>query len=960
MSTSRIVAAAALAQAVREYGHLAATHRSARQAAAPARRSSTPASTVLPKPISQRCRPASSAVRPPRARRTPPRRSHDLRAIYSGTVGFDFDHIQVADERLWLHQCRRVAVTSPRRSKPATQRALLRRSDRGRELRALPAPDLSRPEALLDRRQRRPGADARRDASTRLPRAGTREVVIGMAHRGRLNVLTHVLGKPYAAIIAAFEGKKKPKAVGGDPPPCTTPSATTSPATSSTTSAPGSCAASTGMAVEVPMVLAPNPSHLEFVNPVVEGMVRASQDITDHPGDPGPRSQGQRRDRAPRRRGVPGTGRRRRDAQPLRTCRGYSTGGTIHIIVNNQVGFTTDPVDSRSTLYASDLAKGFEIPVVHVNADDPEACLAAARMAMAYRERVRQGLPDRSRRLPSLGPQRGRRAALHPAADVRADHQASDRARRSGPTGWSPTGVIAGGRADRARVARRWIAWPACAARSPTAQPRSRSTSTTPRAAPARGRNRRAGRPAARASTPRSTRCRTVSRSARSWRGSGSGAPRCSISPDGKIDWAHAETLAFAAIVADGIPIRLTGQDAERGTFSQRHLVLHDPANERDLRAAADAARRDRRRSRSTTARSPRMRRSGFEYGYSVHAPGRLVLWEAQFGDFANGAQIIIDQFIVAARAKWRQEPALVLLLPHGYEGQGPEHSSARLERYLAALGAGQHARRQLHDRRAVLPPAAAAGGAARRRSAAAGRDDAEEPAAQSAGGVDPGRARAAAPSGRCSTIHAAAGTPEQVTRARALQRQGRGRSRSQPAARRDAAASRSPASSNSRRSRTRRIRAVIERYPNLHEICLAAGRAAQHGRLDLHGAAAARAADASRGLDARYIGRPSEPARPRARSTCTCEEQARIVEAALRRRRRRSRRGEKTNGAQRRTARAKRRRSRTWPDQSAKNVGRMLERIITAIEQELTECRSKSGFHRSVSRWSTRWSVTG
>ncbi len=218
----------------------------------------------------------------------------------------------------------------------------------------------------------------------RLPRSGTREVVIGMAHRGRLNVLTHVLGKPYAAIIQAFEGKKKSKAVGGDPSNVNDPSEDFSGDVKYHLGA-RLLRGEHGMAVEVPMVLAPNPSHLEQVNPVVEGMVRASQDITDHPGEPGRDPKASVAIAIHGDAAFPGQG-VVAETLNLAGLRGYTTGGTIHIIVNNQVGFTTDPTDSRSTLYASDLAKGFEIPVVHVNADDPEACLAVCRMAMAYRQ----------------------------------------------------------------------------------------------------------------------------------------------------------------------------------------------------------------------------------------------------------------------------------------------------------------------------------------------------------------------------------------------------------------------------------------------------------------------------------------------------------------------------------------------------------------------------------------------
>jgi len=506
--------------------------------------------------------------------------------------------------------------------------------------------------------------------------SGTREVVIGMAHRGRLNVLTHVLGKPYAAIIQAFEGKKKSKAVGGDPSNVNDPSEDFSGDVKYHLGA-RLLRGEHGMAVEVPMVLAPNPSHLEQVNPVIEGMVRASQDITDHPGEPGRDPKASVAIAIHGDAAFPGQG---VVAETLNMAglRGYTTGGTIHIIVNNQVGFTTDPTDSRSTLYASDLAKGFEIPVVHVNADDPEACLAVCRMAMAYRQEFGKDFLVDLVGYRRWGHNEGDEPMFtqpvlyeqinnHPT--VRAIW--ADRLIASGEITQADADQLVSEAMDRLAGVRRSVTDGTAEVEVHEHHPAGRREVET--ALPeARLREIHAaihGLPDGFAIT---------SKLARQWER----RAKLLDSPDAKVDWALAETYAFAATISDGIPIRLSGQDAERGTFSQRHLVLHDPTNNATwtpLQHLPGAT------ASFAVYNSPLSEAAvvGFEYGYSVHASGRMVLWEAQFGDFSNGAQIMIDQFIAAARAKWLQHPSLVLLLPHGYEGQGPEHSSARLERYL-------------------------------------------------------------------------------------------------------------------------------------------------------------------------------------------------------------------------------------------------------------------------------------
>jgi 2-oxoglutarate dehydrogenase E1 component len=673
-SVAAVVGAASLTQAIREFGHLAvqldplgsAPHGApeldpAFHGITEPDLQALPA-TAVPSPLANGAANAADAI----AR---------LRYVYSSGIGYDFDQVQLADERAWLRDAVETGAFTERLDDDRKKRLLARLTEvegfekfihqtyLGQKRFSVEGTDTLIP--MLDEIVHEAAA------------TGVREVVIGMAHRGRLNVLTHVLGKPYAAILAAFEGSKgkafaadKDDEVSGD-----------------VKYHLGARLARTadGATVEVPLVLAPNPSHLEFVNPVVEGMARASQDDRTDPGVPGWDALGSMAILLHGDAAFPGQG-IVAETLNLSGLPGYTTGGTIHVIVNNQIGFTTDYGDSRSTLYAGDLAKGFEIPVVHVNADDPAACLTAANLAIAYRQRFRKDflidLVGYRRWGHNEGdepnftqPRMYATIAKHPTVRQlwAGDLVAAGIVAKDEPAAMLQ-GVLdnlaairrhlgeeqpgdGGGEPERPRQARREV---------DTAVPldtliryhdaiHALPAGHKPNAKLMRQWDKRAGVPQ---------------------------------SADGKVDWAHAETLALAAILADGTPIRLTGQDAERGTFSQRHLVLHDAnTGERwlPLQHLPDA------KASFALYNSPLSEAAavGFEYGYAVHAPDAMVLWEAQFGDFANGAQVLIDQFIVAARAKWQQEPGLVLLLPHGYEGQGPEHSSARLERFLQLSAEG-------------------------------------------------------------------------------------------------------------------------------------------------------------------------------------------------------------------------------------------------------------------------------
>ena len=590
-----------------------------------------------------------------------------LRAIYCGAIGYDYGHLQDRTEREWLEE----AIESERyrvRLSPTEKRALLER---------LTAVEVF--ERFLHRTfvgQKRfsiEGTDTlvpildeilRQVAETGIPK-----VAMGMAHRGRLNVLAHVLGKPYEQILAEFMGLDHREPV-----------ALTEGGTLGYTGDVKYHMGGIRAAGQLQVILAHNPSHLEFVDPVVEGMARALQERRDRPGAPEQDVDACLPILIHGDAAFPGEG-IVAETLNMSGIPGYATGGTLHIIVNNQLGYTTEPQEGRSTLYASDPARGFEIPVIHVNADDPEACLTAARLAFAYRQRFHKDVLIDLIGYRRWGHNEGdeptftqpvmyRRIAEHPTVRglwaqrlvaegiVTRDEAAALEQELFGKLQHLRQEVLT--RAQRADQVNGSIGsgaptLPTIATAVPleTLKELNRQAHTLP-----------AGfnlNPKLRRQLQR--RLEVVER-------------------EEVVDWAHAELLAFASLLAEGIPIRLTGQDTIRGTFSQRHVAFYDfETGERVIPLQQMPAAR----ASFAVYNSPLSEAGplGFEYGYSVQAPDALVLWEAQFGDFANVAQVIIDQFIVSGWAKWRQRSALVLLLPHGYEGQGPEHSSARLERFL-------------------------------------------------------------------------------------------------------------------------------------------------------------------------------------------------------------------------------------------------------------------------------------
>ena len=498
-------------------------------------------------------------------------------------------------------------------------------------------------------------------------RSGAHEVLIGIAHRGRLNVLTHVVGRSYTSILREFEGERSIDALIADPEGGTGDVKYHLSASESRMTAAG----------EIQVSVASNPSHLEAVDPVVEGLARAEQ--TDRTAGAGIHDPTValpiliHGDASFAGQGVVA------ETFNLHSLDGYSTGGTLHVIANNQVGFTTDPAEGRSTRYSSDLAKGFDVPIIHVNADDPEAALAAIRLALAYRDEFGHDVVVDLVGYRRFGHNEQDEAAYtQPLQTERIEQQAS--VRESYAARLVAEGVVGPEDASRMfesilealRAAHDELRTSFASPIPPAETPTRTDTGSAVMTAVSADRLTQLGEqlllvPDGYEVNPKLL--RQLERRRDSLR-------------EGGIDWGHAEALAFATLLEDGIPIRLSGQDTERGTFSHRQAVLHDPRTGETftpLQSLPGAA------ASFEIYNSPLSEYAAlaFEHGYSIAAPDALVLWEAQFGDFVNGAQIVVDQFIVSGRSKWGQTSRLVLLLPHGYEGNGPEHSSARLERFL-------------------------------------------------------------------------------------------------------------------------------------------------------------------------------------------------------------------------------------------------------------------------------------
>jgi 2-oxoglutarate dehydrogenase E1 component len=600
---------------------------------------------------------------------------HILRDAYCRTLGVEYMHIQDPDQKRWIQQHLEGVP------------AVLTSDEQRHVLDRLNAAEVF--ERFLHSRyvgQKRFGLEGAESAivllDTILQEAvdeGLHEAVMGMAHRGRLNVLANIVGKSYGEIFEEFEGNLDPESVQG------------SGDVKYHKGASGTFVASSGGTI--PVTMASNPSHLEAVDPVVVGMARAKQDALGGERGTGPRLEGGPEnpfpvlsillhgDAAFAGQGVVA------ETLNLSGLAGYRTGGTVHVVINNQLGFTTAPEAARTSVYPTDVAKMVQAPIFHVNGDDPEACVRAARLALGFRQAFHKDV------------------VIDMVCYRRHGHNEGDDPSYTQPLMYS---LIEAKRSVRKLYTESLVrrgdisleeaeqALDDFSARLQAALDETRAEAETEDErvpmlpeyvvpdleVPA---------------VPTGIDAAVLSQVAEAVRSVPEGfvvhpklarqfEQRDKMVADGQIDWAFAEALAIGSLLVEGVNVRLTGQDTRRGTFSQRHAVLVDNTNGREYVPLAGLG-----GGRFTIRDSLLSEYAcvGFEYGYSVEAIDDLVAWEAQFGDFWNGAEIIVDNFLVAAEDKWGQRSGLVLLLPHGYEGQGPEHSSARIERLLALCARG-------------------------------------------------------------------------------------------------------------------------------------------------------------------------------------------------------------------------------------------------------------------------------
>jgi 2-oxoglutarate dehydrogenase E1 component len=603
-----------------------------------------------------------------------------MREAYCGTMGYQIEHLSSHQQRMWL---REMIETGWHRKPLDTEekRALLD------QLIAIFGFERYLEKAYLGQKMFSiEGLDAVVPMLSELfemaHTEGAQEVVIGMAHRGRLSVLAHNVGRAAQSIMAEFEGAKAIEAV----------KAVAAIPTGGTGDVKyhyghtGTFRTRDGE--EIRVRLYPNPSHLEFVDPVVTGAARAAQTTVESSRlehDPAAAVPVLLHGDA----AFPGQG-VVAETFNLQALPGYSTGGTIHLIQNNQIGFTTEPFEGRSTPYAADMAKGFNVPIVHVNADDPEACISAVRLAMAYREHwgrdvvidligYRRYGHNETDEPAYTQPLMAAEIKQHtPVSQLYAEALVSD-------------GVVGADEVEAKKEARQQelktvhddlrqkietgdFEDPTATGTGELDRTRSPKVETAVTEDVLRELNEALIR------VPASF---TIHRKLRKPLDK-----RRQALEEGGIEFGHAEGLALASLLIEGVHLRLTGQDTERGTFSHRHLVLHDEKTGLryvPIQNLPDAA------APFELHNSPLSEAAclGFEYGYSAASPNSLVLWEAQFGDFGNSAQVIIDSFITSAEAKWGQMTRLTLLLPHGYEGAGPEHSSARIERFIQLAAEG-------------------------------------------------------------------------------------------------------------------------------------------------------------------------------------------------------------------------------------------------------------------------------
>ncbi|GIN17696.1 2-oxoglutarate dehydrogenase E1 component [Shouchella clausii] len=599
-----------------------------------------------------------------------------LKKVYTQTMAFEFGHVQDEEERNWLRkqvESEAYADELPNKEKKALLERLtsvegfekfIHRTFVGQKRFSIEGLDTLVP--MLDK------------AIREVRKEKTDHVMIGMAHRGRLNVLAHTLGKPYKAIFSEFlQAPNKLNA------PSEGLGETYTGWTGDVKYHLGADRQiSDDKSAQTIVSLANNPSHLEFVSPIVEGYARAAQEDRSSKGAP---KQDTTRaysilihgDAA-----FPGQG-VVTETLNLSRLNGYHVGGSLHIIANNNIGYTTEMHDSRSTTYASDPAKGFEIPIVHVNADDAEACVRAIKFAVEYRRKFQKDFL-----IDLIGYRRfGHNEGDEPAVtqpDLYAQIRKHPTVRAIYAKQLEAEQVITAKEAQKLDTDMyNYLLEEYNKVNSDKSEkkyelsPPDFIVDGLPKVKTAVEKEKLVAMNEQLLDWPSSFKPnqkleKILKRRANAFDG------------EGNVDWGLAEILAFASILHDGTPVRLSGQDSERGTFAHRHFVLHDrETNETHVPLqtikAANAS--------FAVYNSPLTEQAcvGFEYGYNVFSKETLVLWEAQFGDFVNGAQVMFDQWVSAGRAKWGQKSGLVVLLPHGYEGAGPEHSSGRVERFLSS-----------------------------------------------------------------------------------------------------------------------------------------------------------------------------------------------------------------------------------------------------------------------------------
>ena len=584
-----------------------------------------------------------------------------LRDAYCRTIGVEYMHISDPEERAWIQQ----KMETPR--KPFDKAELTHIMDRLNAAEAFET--FLQTKFVGQKRFSLEGGEAvipMLDAVLHgAAHEGLDEVCIGMSHRGRLNVLSNLAGKSYGQIFQEFEGNYGQKLGSGD--------------VKYHLGTEGTYTSHDGESTKV--YLAANPSHLEAVNPVLEGIVRAKQDRLERPEEFPVLPVLVHGDAAFAGQGVV------TETLNLSELRGYRTGGTVHVIINNQIGFTTLPDSSRSSFYSTDVAKSTQLPIFHVNGDDPEACVRVAEIAFEFRQKFHRDVvidmvcyrrrghnegDDPSMTQPEMykliGDKPSTRKLYTEALIERGDLTEEETEglvrnfQEHLDEAFASTRSSGSSQTDEHNV--QGLDLPA--SQQGSAGPREAKTAVDADVLERIG--------AAHSEVPSSftvhPKLMTVLQR------------RTQMATSGNIDWSFGELLAFGSLLLDGHRVRLAGQDSRRGTFVQRHSVLIDHENG-DTWTPLSYLSDDQARFNVYDSSLSEFAALGFEYGYSVESPQSLVLWEAQFGDFVNGAQTIIDEFVSASEQKWGQNSSVVMLLPHGYEGQGPDHSSARIERFL-------------------------------------------------------------------------------------------------------------------------------------------------------------------------------------------------------------------------------------------------------------------------------------